>query len=265
MQRVTWTRDEMDLIELVGLSIEVEVFGLPETAIGIGGSASKKSAPERLSANLRASWLEHGRERSDLPFNLKMMFESFAHQNDIDTNHEFWIIKAVAAASLQHPYFAAGVQEAIQGRPPSEEPTIEADLHEWWIQANRLRAIMEAALGEKVSDRGLAEEMARRKVGSSALEDDTRVGDQFVSSANYFLRLLKYDKQTPYLEMLIRYDFNLPSMRINTSLSTHSPQSATKLIWAPSETELTETRGWLAPYQKIRKDQLEKARSIVQR
>lgn len=262
---VTWTRDEVELIELVKRNVEIESPARPISAIGLTGPSPNDAAIGRLSASLQTSKLELAHDVSAATLPLRTALENFARQNGIDVHDQFWMMKAVVAAALQHPEFSALRPTPRKGPKTKGVTRAEADLLEWWIQANCLRAVMEVRLGHTVTNAILADEMARRTRDYYEFHGKRRSEDKEISSAQYYERELNYTKKKAFERLLKNHDFDPPPMRINSTYFTHSQHSASTRRWAPSETEMTETKEWLPRYRKIRIEQLEQAKLAAQR
>lgn len=58
---------------------------------------------------------------------------SFAQLNEIDTNDEFWGLKALLLVVQQHPHFVTRVDKKLAHRPRVPKPVRDADLYEWSI------------------------------------------------------------------------------------------------------------------------------------
>lgn len=247
---MNWTRREAQLVREIGEHFGLDLHTIGRAPVGLGRTLAdpQESLLARLDRSLSCD-MEEGSEPS-----LRML-ASFAQFNEISTEDEFWGLKALVLIVQQHPYFAVGANKK------SKRPVRDADLHEWWIQANWVRAYLQIRCGKEVGNLDLALEMARRDSSLPADVEQWTIAQQdkiFDKDQHNFLRMLEV-KRASYAALLRRHNFKLPSMREN-SRHWRGVQGATRgLRWALSKTE-REVDGCLEAFKNIRQKQLENAR-----
>ena len=125
-----WTNREADFIEMIADAFCVDLDTRKPVGLGID--------PQRLKMDrLSASLLSRDATERDHVRTLR----GFAIHQNIDVEDEFWALKALCAAALQHPYFGTASKPDKRKRSAAAH---DSDLHEWWIEANWLRAVLRA-------------------------------------------------------------------------------------------------------------------------
>lgn len=253
---MNWTHREAKLVREIGKHFGLDLRKIGRAPVGLGRTLADPQ--ETLLARLDRSLSCESEEGSEP--SLKSL-ASFAHFNEISTDDEFWALKALVLIVQQHPYFAAGSDKISKKGPAVPRPVRDADLHEWWIQANWLRAYLQIRSGKEVRNLDLALEMAKRENSLSGDPEQWTVAQQdkiFDKDQHNFLRTLEV-KRASYAGLLRRHNFKLPSMREN-SRHLEGVQGATReLKWALSQTE-REVDGCLEAFKNIRQKQWEKAK-----
>tara|TARA_R110000868_G_scaffold28284_4_gene106394 strand:- start:3652 stop:4398 length:747 start_codon:yes stop_codon:yes gene_type:complete len=237
-----WTNREADFIEMIADAFCVDLDTRKPVGLGID--------PQRLKMDrLSASLLSRDATERDHVRTLR----GFAIHQNIDVEDEFWALKALCAAALQHPYFGTASKPDKRKRSAAAH---DSDLHEWWIEANWLRAVLEVTRGSPVSDDDLATEMALRTNGFADWDSlGERDADMAVNSREYYVDELRRKKHD-YESMLQRHNFDFRSMRANSTIHSPGHSGASNHKWGLSETEQSEKHKWRPSYKRIRLEQL---------
>lgn len=258
-----WTQAEAKFVRQMAkfLRIDIDALAYGPTGLGLIGADPQEAFLRRLNSSL-VSDIESD---SDPGIRDSRRMESFAQFNNIDTEDEFWELKVLALIVQQHPYFALPMETKSAGRKPIPDPVRDADLHEFWIEANWLRAYLQVRIGRAVSDDDLSSEMARREHSLPGDDEEWTKAQvqQWDKSAPNFERELTTNRNA-YAALMRRHSFKLPSMRENSSFYKGIRGRTAALKWTLSEAE-RKVDGCLEAYKSIRLEQVEAAKSPLKR
>lgn len=261
-----WTRNEKTVLYKILRSLKIGDLGVSKIDLttGIHSKPIDKQAEKILVITdlvdrLTCQPIETADPRNE-QIDLKSL-ESFAHYIGVDRSEEFWELKCLVVALFEHPYFGEEDKRVRQSRKMA---IADADLHEWWIEANWLRATLEYDRNKTLSDEELAAAMALRSRGWG---DADALGmaeyDTFLEVQEHY-RLELARKRKEIESLYIRQNFGKPSMRAHARKNTPGQRSTAQAKWELSEMEKDRPE-CLPIYQRLRQELVERARKRASR
>jgi hypothetical protein len=177
----------------------------------------------------------------------------FAVARGVDTTFTDWLLSTIIEAALDHPDLnLRSTKHKSKGKEPKDWLNQFEELHDFYMSANRLRAVLQCKSGKHMSNAELARAMASR--------NKSMAGQKLIENARYYEKKLTEHKDL-YQEL---YERAIPSGLVPVPrkyrLQRNRQQHTNPYNWAPSTEELDGCPGWQSEFQKIKREQFPKIR-----